>query len=407
MLGTDSRMTLSEHLGELRKRLFRCVIAILVLGVVALLFARPIFALLMRPVLHALPPTQRSLIYTSGIEELNVLMKVGLYAGIFLSTPVILWQLWGFVAPGLYPRELRYATPFVLLGSLAFLTGALFCYLVLLPTMFRFLLNDSQAAATRGRVEGGQAREAEVLRLVRIGELERAADVAQASQSRLTASGDGSVPASPGSVEGAVDMISRMDALGRLIDATRDGLGATAFPALRQVMERRLEALEASQAGNGARASELLEQSASLLAGAAGPHGPELARIWKLEKVLSVGQEQLATEGWTRPLLTMSEQLSLVLMLLLALGVIFELPLVMALLATLGVVKASFLMKYQRHAFVVCLIAAAVITPTGDAVNLGLMAGPMVLCYELGVVAAWLIEKRKARDAAETAITPT
>ena len=54
----------------------------------------------------------------------------------------------------------------------------------------------------------------------------------------------------------------------------------------------------------------------------------------------------------------------------------------------------------------VCLILAALITPTGDAVNLALMAGPMLLCYELGVLAVWLIEKRRARREATTAITP-
>src|SRR5215813_5662921 len=77
----QARMSLSEHLGELRTRLLRCVIAVLVLGAAGLVFARPIFAFLMRPVLDALPATDRSLIYTSGIEELNVLMKVGLHAG--------------------------------------------------------------------------------------------------------------------------------------------------------------------------------------------------------------------------------------------------------------------------------------------------------------------------------------
>jgi sec-independent protein translocase protein TatC len=86
---------------------------------------------------------------------------------------------------------------------------------------------------------------------------------------------------------------------------------------------------------------------------------------------------------------------------------VFELPLVMALLAALGLVKAKFLMKYQRHAFVVCLILAAVITPTGDPINMGILAGPMLLCYEVGVVAACLIEKRRSRSASETALTPT
>ncbi|HZN92143.1 MAG TPA: twin-arginine translocase subunit TatC, partial [Myxococcales bacterium] len=72
-------MSLGQHLEELRGRLLRCVLSVLALAVAGLVFARPIFGLLMRPVLDALPEESRSLVYTSGIEELNVLMKVGLY----------------------------------------------------------------------------------------------------------------------------------------------------------------------------------------------------------------------------------------------------------------------------------------------------------------------------------------
>ena len=78
----------------------------------------------------------------------------------------------------------------------------------------------------------------------------------------------------------------------------------------------------------------------------------------------------------------------------------------MALLGIVGVVQSRWLFKYQRHAFVVCLILAAVITPTGDVVNLSLMAGPMLLCYELGVLAVWMIERRRARAEAAASISP-
>lgn len=399
------RLSLAEHLGELRSRLLRCTVAVLVLGILGLVCARPIFGALMRPVLDALPPGQRSLIYTSGIEELNVLMKVGLYAGIFLSMPVILWQLWGFVSPGLYPAERRYAAPFVLVGSLAFLAGAAFCYFVLLPTMFRFLLTG-ESAPVQARVEQVQSREAEVLRLVSLGAFDRAAEQASSALNALTAHGEGQVAANDSAESlGIVDRQARFEALGRLFDAMHSALGPAGAPVLKKAMDRRLAALDALQAGQPGTADVAMEESAALVAGAAGAQGGEVARVWRLQRAVAFGQHQLATEAWTRPLLTMSEQLSLVLLLLLALGIIFELPLVMALLAALGVVKASFLMRYQRHAIIVCLIVAAIITPTGDAVNLSLMAGPMIACYELGVLAAWLIEKRKARNAAETALT--
>lgn len=403
----QARMSLAEHLGELRSRLLRVVIAVLVLGAAGLVFARPIFGFLMKPVLDALPPADRSLIYTSGIEELNVLMKVGLYAGIFLATPVLLSQLWGFVAPGLYPRERKYAFPFVLLGTIAFLIGAAFCYVVVLPTMFNFLLSSGDTGPIKARVERARAMELEALRFARSGDFDRAANVADGEVQRLTAIGDGRVSSPDRYADGVVELQARLDAEGRLVDATRDGLGLGAAPALRQSLEKRVEAVEAFQSGALSRSSEALEQSASLLAGAAGSQGSQVARLWKMQKTLASGQGSLAQEAWTRPLLTMSEQLSLVLMLLLALGVVFELPLVMALLAALGLVKAKFLMKYQRHAVVVCLILAAVITPTGDPINMGILAGPMLLCYEVGVVAAYFIERRRNRNAAETALTPT
>lgn len=403
----QARMSLADHLRELRSRLLRVVIAVLVLGCAGLVWARDIFGFLMKPVLNALPPADRSLIYTSGIEELNVLMKVGLYAGIFLATPILLSQLWGFVAPGLYPRERRYAFPFVLLGTIAFLIGATFCYVVVLPTMFNFLLSSGSTAPIKARVERARAMELEALRFARSGDFDRAANIADGEAQRLTAFGDGRVSAPDRVADGVVELQARLDAEGRLVDATRDGLGLGAAPALRQALEKRVESVEAFQSGALGKSSEALDQSASLLAGAAGSQGSQVARLWRMQKTFAAGQGSLSEEAWTRPLLTMSEQLSLVLMLLLALGVVFELPLVMALLAALGVVKAKFLMRYQRHAIVVCLILAAVITPTGDPINMAILAGPMLLCYEVGVVAAYFIERRRNRSAAETALTPT
>src|SRR5215211_4217005 len=172
------KMSLGEHLTELRKRLLRVTASVIVLGVASLVFARPIFGVLMSPVLDALPPEARSPIYTSGIEEINVLMKVGLYAGIFLSTPVLLWQVWGFVAPGLYPSERKYAGPFVVLGTVAFLCGAAFCYFVVLPSMFQFLLQREEASGMEERLEQARLREGDALRAVSFGEMERASALA-------------------------------------------------------------------------------------------------------------------------------------------------------------------------------------------------------------------------------------
>jgi sec-independent protein translocase protein TatC len=95
-----------------------------------------------------------------------------------------------------------------------------------------------------------------------------------------------------------------------------------------------------------------------------------------------------------KPVLMMDTQLSLVMTLLLAFGIIFELPLVLTFLSMVGIVDHKFLSKYRRHAIVLNVILAAIITPTGDPVNLALMAIPMVLCYELGVIGARIFRKK-------------
>ncbi|HLL54202.1 MAG TPA: twin-arginine translocase subunit TatC, partial [Myxococcaceae bacterium] len=218
-------MSLMDHLQELRARLFKVTLAVLALGAVSLVFAKPIFGVLMRPVLDALPVEGRSLIYTSGIEEINVLMKVGLYCGIFLTTPVILWQIWGFVAPGLYPHERRYASPFIFLGSVAFLAGALFCYFVLLPTMFQFLLREGDSGALSDRLEVARLHEAEALRYLRIGEPERAGTLAKGAAEGLRVTGEGQALAVDSGSPGKVETAARLDALGRLMDAAASGAG--------------------------------------------------------------------------------------------------------------------------------------------------------------------------------------
>jgi sec-independent protein translocase protein TatC len=399
----ELKMSLMGHLTELRQRLLRVTIAILVLGGLSLTFARELYGLLMRPVLVSLPPEAASLVFTSAIEEINVLMKIGLYAGVFLSTPVLLWQIWGFVAPGLYDGEKKLAGPFIVFGTLAFLSGALFCYFVLLPQMFSFLLQKPDAAAITQRMTAARLHEEDALRYLRLGDFQRAGAWARSAVGALEAPGEGQTEVGAFGLtlipKAQVDVAARLQGLGRIIDALAVAQGQAAFPTLVAATDKRGEAVTAYAEGDYGKASDALDEAAKVLLGVTGEHAAELEALWRLEKLLGTAQARTEALNWTKPMLSMSEQLTLVLVLELAFGVIFELPLVMAVLGMTGLVSSSFLFKYQRHAFVVCLIIAAIITPTGDAVNLALMAGPMLLCYELGVVLVWLVEKRRAKQA--------
>jgi sec-independent protein translocase protein TatC len=111
----------------------------------------------------------------------------------------------------------------------------------------------------------------------------------------------------------------------------------------------------------------------------------------------------IASDTSLSPVLTMSAQLSLVLAMLLGFGVVFEVPVVLAFLSMVGLVDWKTLSKYRRYAVIGNVVAAALITPTGDPMNLALMAVPMVVFYEIGIVLARILGKRPASEPVEPA----
>ncbi len=102
-----------------------------------------------------------------------------------------------------------------------------------------------------------------------------------------------------------------------------------------------------------------------------------------------------------KPILTMTEQLSLVLAMLLGFGIVFEVPVIIGFLSMVGLVSVDFLVKYRRHAIVLNTLLAAIITPTGDPFNLALMAVPMILFYEIGILLARFLGKKRPAAPAE------
>jgi sec-independent protein translocase protein TatC len=137
------KMTFLEHLEELRKRLIVSIIALGVAFLACWNFADRIFELLARPLSRFLPPGDK-LVFTRLTEPFLLYMKVAFFAGIFLASPVILWQLWLFIAPGLYKRERHYAAPFIIMASLFFIAGGYFGYRVLLPGTCAFFLETGK-----------------------------------------------------------------------------------------------------------------------------------------------------------------------------------------------------------------------------------------------------------------------
>jgi len=128
-----------DHLDELRRRLFRALGAFLVAFLICWSFAGRIYEFLAQPIYRILPEDTK-LVFLGITDPFLIYVKVAALAGIFLASPVVLYQLWAFVAPGLYRRERRMATPFIFFGSLLFLAGGAFAYYVAFPFAVDFLL---------------------------------------------------------------------------------------------------------------------------------------------------------------------------------------------------------------------------------------------------------------------------
>jgi len=132
------KMSFLEHLEELRGRLIHSVLALIIGFAIAWVFHEQLFHFLTQPLRSAYPDTR--FVFTGMSEALILYMKMAFFVGIFIASPYILYQVWAFIAPGLYAHEKAYAIPFIVAGSGFFIGGAAFGHYFLFPITFRFLV---------------------------------------------------------------------------------------------------------------------------------------------------------------------------------------------------------------------------------------------------------------------------
>ena len=240
------RMSFFEHLVELRKRIIASAIAIGIGMVIGLSVSEKVFGYLARPMLKALHDAhlEEKLIYTSPTGAISLIITLGLYLGIVIALPVVLYQVWLFIAPGLYRHERRAVSLFVFSSMFLFLTGVAFGYFISLPYVLKFLI---------------------------------------------------------------------------------------------------------------------------------GFQGP------------------------FKPLISINEYFDMILIVLLGLGIIFELPVLIFCLTLFGIVTPKFLWKNFRYAILVITILAAIVTPTPDATTMVIFMGVMTLLYVLGIGVSYVVVRKRRR----------
>lgn len=248
----EDKIPFTAHLEELRKRLIVCFVAVGIGFVAAYGFKEKLFQVLTAPLIRVMKSGD-TLIFTNLPEAFFAYLKVSFLAGLMLAAPVILYQFWMFVAPGLYKRERRVLLPIVFLSTLFFLGGALFGYFFVFPWGFKFFLG-------------------------------------------------------------------------------------------------------------------------------------------------------FATEH-IRPLPSMREYLSFSAMMLLAFGIVFEMPLVLMAMARLGIVSVDFLKKNRKYAILLFFIVGAILTPP-DVVTQIMMAVPLMVLYEFSIIGARILTRKPAESDADGAPEP-
>jgi sec-independent protein translocase protein TatC len=140
------QMSFLEHLEELRKRLIYSVVSIVVGFIICYSFVDRIYGLMQKPIVEALHShhLSESLVYLNPTEPFNLYIKIGFLAGIFFACPVILYQVWLFISPGLYRHEKNYVVPFMISTVGLFLAGGYFGYKLAFPAALKFLIEQGK-----------------------------------------------------------------------------------------------------------------------------------------------------------------------------------------------------------------------------------------------------------------------
>jgi sec-independent protein translocase protein TatC len=138
------KMSFLEHLDELRKRIVQSLLGVAIGVGLGFFFINPIVNFILTPTWRVLPQGSR-MIYTQPGEAFGLYVQIGLIVGVVLATPWIMYQVWLFIAPGLYANEKKFAVPFVLMSTIGFVGGAAFNHYIVFPFMMSFFASFNTA----------------------------------------------------------------------------------------------------------------------------------------------------------------------------------------------------------------------------------------------------------------------
>ncbi len=433
----DGKMTFLEHLEELRRRLVFCALSVLAGMVICWFFREQIRAFLEAPLYEAwstVPglPEPEPLRFKSLLEPFVAYLKLSALSGVFLAAPVLMYNLWKFIAPGLYSKEKKMVLPFVFVSSLLFVGGSTMAYAVVFPIGFSFFLDFAAGGEVKTydvaiEILPDEEPAKDVKKVVapirpvvsppvlqkRVGGVD--ADVLDGGPLEVDAGVDG----------GAAAHAREMEIADTSRRATQDDAGpdppgveediAWWEMALNRLMSRSCGTLEARKGEIGTvivtytwdlESCENLPELSTLTRG-----DEEIEVEWNemetpaegtvvfetLDTGVGLGMQEyelsvvILPEDHSKllPMLMVKDYLSFAIRLLLAFGIVFELPVLIVFLALAGIVNYKQLLKFSKWFIVLSVVISAMLTPP-DVITQILLATPLTILYFLSILVAYI-----------------
>lgn len=368
------QMSFGEHLEELRKRLLYAIYGTVVCSVLTFIYGRELIAWLCRPLAHAqrnvdLPAQTVTMSVTSGFF---IYMKVALIAALILASPWVVYQLWKFVSQGLYATERHAVVLLAPFSTLMTVLGVLFSYYVLLPMALAFLIFFS---ASYPSIPAGEPN-----LIDHVSRWARSLDLSTTGTETNTPPPAATAPHEPVKTEPHEPAASVPD-----------------VPAL------------PSEAAGGITTERQMDQPSFVEVRKDDPPASEWheGRWWlntSMQELRTVVQGRLrvvplGTTVQNVPLIELGAYINFVVYMILATVISFQLPVVMLLLGWTRMLNPDKLSRWRKYVVFICFVAAAVITPSGDPINMTILAVPLYVLFEFGLV-LMRVTYRRAEKAA-------
>ena len=355
----DSNMSFGDHLMELRSRIIKSLLGLVVGFIVCMFFSWDIIAFLASPLVSALELNGFSsdLLATGIATPFITYMKVALLSGVFLTCPWIFYQMWGFVAAGLYPHEKRYVNTFVPFAAILFVLGGFFFITVVAPISMNFFLNFNKGFQVNSKPSTWHK-----LLMGKLGEDTQQHEAIEEGQ-KTTETNPAAAAKTQEPVEADEKDRMKMEV-------------AFPIPFSKEFVKL---SVDFPYHGQGDKQTEQTD---------AAPGKPAEDKV-VAEKPVSTPETVKAGTGRHTATIdvkcTINEYVYFVLLLALAFGVSFQMPLAVFLLGRLNLVSLETLRKVRKYVVLGIVIFSAVITPP-DVVSQILMSIPMYCLYELGIL---------------------